>query len=538
MLKKNSLFDLIILIILKFYSMKKSFIIFVANCFIAANVFAQKLDITSFGAIADGKTVNTKAIQKAIDSCSKSGGGTVFFPKGTFITGALLLKSNINLNFETGSVLKGSANLADYLINGVTNGMLFGEDLINVAITGEGEINGNAVSFFDPTKMHTYIDFDKKYVRQGQGFFDALKPVDGPMFYEKRPNMTLVIMHSENIKLTGIRFVDAPSWTMRIGDCQNVLIDGISILNNPLVPNSDGIHMTISRNVRVANCNIVAGDDAIIVSGFGDEINMDNASDGRAKKKYMYGNKTGNAENIVATNCVLNSLSAGIRIGYGNGNMKNLIFSNMVIYNSNRGILMNAREKGSIENVVFDNFLIETKHQGGTWWGRGEPIHISSFPIVKDSVNGTIKDVSFKNFKIKSETGIVVWANELGKVSNIGFDNVNIQVSNGKNVAAFGGNIDLRPTTDFSTNIFKRDLPAILFHNIDQVRLNAVTAKFNGTVPDFYTQGLEIENCSNFSITFSNFSSSASKYPAALVSKSKAIDFKNNATFEVKTVQK
>lgn len=509
-----------------------------AISFVSIQTFAQKLDITSFGAIADGKTLNTKAIQKAIDSCSKIGGGTVYFPKGTFITGALILKSNINLNFETGSVLKGSANLTDYLINGRTKGMLFGEDLINVAITGEGEINGNAVSFFDPTKMHTYIDFDKKYVRQGQGFFDALKPVDGPIFYEKRPNMTLVIMHSENIKLTGIRFVDAPSWTMRIGDCQNVLIDGISILNNPLIPNSDGIHMTISRNVRVANCNIVAGDDAIIVSGFGDEINMDNVSDGKAKKKYMYGNKTGNAENIVATNCILNSLSAGIRIGYGNGNMKNLIFSNMVIYNSNRGILMNAREKGSIENVVFDNFLIETKHQGGTWWGRGEPIHISSFPIFKDTINGTIKDVRFKNFKIKSETGIVVWANEIGKVSNIGFDNFKIEVSNGKNVAAFGGNIDLRPTPDFSTNIFKRDLPVMLFQNIDNVRLNSVSAKFIGSVPDFYTNGLEVVNGSNFSITFSDFASSVPKYAPALITKSKNIDFKNNSVFEIKTVDK
>jgi polygalacturonase len=374
-------------------------------------------------------------------------------------------------------------------------------------------------------------------VRSGQAFFDALKPTDGPIFFNKRPDMMVVIMHSENIKLTGVRFSGAPGWTIRIGDCQNVVVDGVSILNDPLVPNNDGIHFTSSRNVRVANCNIEAGDDALIVSGFGDEINIDNASYGAAKKSYKYGNKTGIAENVVATNCILKSSSAGIRIGYGRGNMKNLIFSNMVIYNSNRGILMNSRERGSIENVVFDNFLIETKHQGGTWWGRGEPIHISSCPITKDTVNGTIKDISFKNFKIKSETGIVVWANELGKVSNIGFDNVNIQVSNGKNVAAFGGNIDLRPTPDFATNIFKRDLPVILFHNIDQVRLNAVTAKFTGSVPDFYTNGLEIENSNNFSITFSDFSSSNLKFPAALVTKSKGIDFKNNAAFEVKTVE-
>lgn len=509
-----------------------------AILFVSIQTFAQKLDITSFGAIADGKTVNTKAIQKAIDSCSKIGGGTVYFPKGTFVTGTLQLRSNINLNLETGSVLKGSSNIADYKLDGITRGMFYGEDLINVALTGEGEINANAVNYFDPTKLHTYIDFDKKYVRSGQGFFDALKPTDGPIFFDKRPDMVFVIMHSENVKLTGVRFVDAPGWTIRIGDCQNVLVDGISILNNPLVPNSDGIHITISRNVRIANCNVEAGDDALIVSGFGDEINIDNASYGAVKKTYKYGNKTGNAENVVATNCVLKSNSAGIRIGYGRGNVRNCIFSNMVIYNSNRGILMNARERGSVENLVFDNFLIETKHQGGTWWGRGEPIHISSCPITKDSVNGTIKDINFKNFKIKSETGIVVWANEIGKVSNIGFDNFKIEVANGKNVAAFGGNIDLRPTPDFSTNIFKRDLPVMLFQNIDKVRLNSVSAKFIGSVPDFYTHGLEVMNGSNFSITFSDFASSAPKYAPALITKSKNIDFKNNSAFQIKTVDK
>lgn len=465
--------------------MNKTIIISVFVAIILQNLYAQKhFDISNFGAIADGIKVNTIAIQKTIDSCSKVGGGTVYFPKGVFYTGAIKLKSNINLNFESGSVLKGSSNVDDYILDGIKRGMFFGEDLINVAFTGQGEINGNAVAFFDPNKMHSYVDMDKKYVRSGQAFLDAIKPTEGPIAFAKRPDMMVVIMHSENIKFSGIRFTDAPAWTIRIGECQNVVVDGISILNNPQVPNNDGIHFTNSRNVRIANCNVEAGDDALIISGFGDDINIDNVPYGTAKKNYNYGNKTGNTENVVATNCILKSNSAGLRVGYGRGSMKNLVFSNIIIYNSNRGILLNSRERGSIENVIFDNFIIETKHQGGSWWGRGEPIHISSCPITKDTMNGTIKDISFKNFKIKAETGIVVWANELGKISNLNFDNIDIQVSNGKRVAAFGGNIDLRPTPDFSTNLFKRDLPVILFHNIDQVRLNSVSAKFVGSVPD------------------------------------------------------
>ncbi|TAH25824.1 MAG: hypothetical protein EAZ07_06065 [Cytophagales bacterium] len=503
---------------------------------LTANLYAQnQFNIINFGAVADDKTVSTIAIQKTIDSCSKMGGGTVYFPKGIFTTGTIQLRSNINLNFAAGSVLKGSPNVNDYKLDGIKRGMFFGEDLTNVSFTGEGEINGNAVVFFDPNKMHSYIDMDKKYVRSGQAFLDAVKPTEGPIAFANRPDMMVVIMHSENIKFTGLRFTDAPAWTIRIGECQNVVVDGISVLNNPQVPNNDGIHFTNSRNVRISNCNVEAGDDALIVSGFGDDINIDNVPYGSAKKVYKYGNKTGNTENVVATNCILKSNSAAIRIGYGRGNIKNLVFSNMIMHNSNRGILMNSRERGSIENVLFDNCIIETKHQGGSWWGRGEPIHISSCQITKDEVNGTIKDVVFKNLKINAETGIVVWANEFGKISNINFDNIDIQVTDGKRVAAFGGNIDLRPTPDLSTNLFKRDLPIILFHNIDQVRLNAVFAKFLGVVPDYYTHGLEIDYSSNFSITNSNFTSSAKKYAATLVNKSKAVSFKNNSDFEIKT---
>lgn len=506
---------------------------------IALQASAQtNFNITNFGAIADGKTISTKAIQKAIDSCSTSGGGTVYFPAGIFITGALKLRSNINLYLSAGSVLKGSSAMADYTLDGVTAGILFGEDLINISITGEGEINGNAVSFFDPSKMHNYIDFDKKYVRQGQAFFNALKADDGPIAYKERPNMTVILLHCENVKISGVHFVDAPSWTVRIGDCENVAIDGTSILNNHLVPNSDGLHITLSRNVRISNCNINTGDDAIIVTGFGADINMGNTSDGNTKRNYKYGNKSGNAENILVSNCILKSNSAGIRIGYGMGNMKDMIFSNIIIYNSNRGVLMNARETGSIENVLFENFIIKTKHQGGNWWGRGEPIHISSFPISSNVVNGSIKNVSFKNFKIESETGVVVWANKVGRVSNISFDNVDILIKNGKNVASFGGNIDLRPTPDMSTNIFKRDLPAILFQNIEQVKINTMSTKFIEAVPEFYTHGLEIVDGSNFQVTNSDFTSSSPKFVPVMVTKSKNIVFDNNASFKLNNTDK
>lgn len=502
--------------------------------FVSTFSFAQKVyNIRDYGAISDGKTVTTKAIQKAIDTCSNTGGGTVYIPTGTFVTGAIQLKSRVHLKLESGAVLKGSRQVSDYLLNGFLQGMFFGEDITDVTISGDGLIDGNGTSFFDATKLHDYIDFDKKYIRQGQAYLDALKPVDGPILYKSRPGMLMVIMHSENIKITGVKIIDSPNWTIRIGNCQDVLVDGITITSNPLVPNSDGLHITISRNVRIANCNIEAGDDALIVSGLSDEIDTDNRPSVSTKKVYQYGNKTNYAENVVATNCVLKSFSSGIRVGYGSGNIRNVIFSNMVIYNSNRGILINARESGSIDNVLFENFTIETKHIGGTWWGRGEPVHISSVRIFKDSINGTISNITMRNLKIKAETGIVVWASEMGKVRDLTFDGIDVKIYNSPKVELFGGNIDLRPTADFSTNIFKRDLPAILFHQIENVKINDVETSFIGTAPLFYTNGLEVNQSRNFKITSSNFVPSNAKFSPIYVNQSKGINFDNKLGVKV-----
>jgi polygalacturonase len=510
--------------------MKKIISTTIICCLFCVQLIGQQLfNILNFGAVADGKTINTKAIQQAIDSCGNIGGGTVLIPSGVFITGSLEMRSHINLHLSAGSVLKGSSQLIDYQLNGKLKGIIFGEDLTDISITGEGEINGNSPAFFDEKKLHIYIDFDKKFIRQGQAFFDSVKPADGPIYYKERPNMTVILMHCENIKLSGIHFVDAPSWTIRLGNCDGIIVDGISIKNNPLVPNSDGLHMTLSRNARVSNCNILAGDDAIIVTGFGEEIDVHNAANKSANRVFKYGNKVGVAENIVVTNSVLQSLCAGIRVGYGKGNMRNLIFSNIIIHQSNRGILINAREEGSVDNILFDNFIIDTKHLGGTWWGRGEPIHISSFPISKGLNNGTISNVRFNNIHIVAETGIVVWANEMGKVRDLVFDNMSLKINNSPYIAAFGGNIDLRPTPDFSTNLFKRNLPAFLFHNIEQVKIKGVSNVFTGIAPDFYTYGLEVEGSKNFVITESRFASASYKYIPVLINQSTNMEFKNSA---------
>lgn len=454
-------------------------------------------NIVDYGAKGDGKTINTSAIQQAIDQTNASGGGTVYIPSGVFLSGTLRLRSNITLYLEAGAVLKGSPNTADYP-EGM--GLIFGEDLINIAFTGDGEINGNGSSFMNPGTLHSFIDYDKDKLRQGEDYLSGITGAgDGPVSYTERPDIMIFLMHCENVKMEGIRLVDSPHWSTRFANCENVLVKGISLLNNQMVPNSDGLHFTTSRNVRVADCHIVAGDDALIVTGFGEDFAVNNKRTYQAKENYQYGNQSGVAEHMVVSNCILSSRSAGIRIGYGDNDMRNLFFQNIIIRDSNRGVGVFSRDKGSIENVSFSNFIVETSLFKGTWWGRGEPIHVSAITRNKDKESGTVSDITFKDFKIKSETGIVVYGARQGLVKNIKFEDINLLIASGKN-AEDGGNIDLRPTASLETNLFERDLPAFYINNAESIELKDIKIDWSNNIASYFTHGIEAESFSDLLI--------------------------------------
>jgi polygalacturonase len=231
-------------------------------------------NIIDFGAKPDG-TVQTAAIQEAIDECHEKGGGTVLIPPGEFISGSIQLRSNITLKLENGSVLKGSLDTADYRIQGIRHGLIYARNVENVSIIGEGTLDGMGTEFMLPDKMHVSADFQRKYTRQDENFMpEDTFFEDGPLAYDYRPGMMVVILSSENIKIRDVTFKDSPEWTIRFGECDGVYVDGISIYNNLMIPNSDGIHCTASRNVRISNCDIRAGDDAIIVTGFPNAIGV------------------------------------------------------------------------------------------------------------------------------------------------------------------------------------------------------------------------------------------------------------------------
>ncbi|MCK5462938.1 MAG: right-handed parallel beta-helix repeat-containing protein [Bacteroidales bacterium] len=481
---------------------RKYFIFLALLVFSACQQDAFQYNISSFGAENDGKTVSTQFIQKAIDDCYKAGGGRVVVPPGEFVSGTIILKSGVNLHLEQGARLLGSLDTADYWIDGRKHGLIYAYQAESISISGEGEIDGRGTSFHIADRAHLGQDFTRKVTRQGEGYFPLTPvPADGPIEYDARPGMMVLLLQCEQVAIKDITFCDSPEWCFRIADCDDVIVSGISIHNNLLVPNSDGIHCTTSRNVRISDCDIRAGDDAIIVTGFG--TNVDVGGDINIRLDYTareFGNKTGYAENVTVTNCILQSRSAGIRVGYGVNPIRNCVFSNLVIYESNRGLGVFSRDAGSIENILFSNITIQNRLHSGHWWGNGEPIHVSAIKQDPEIPAGPVKNIRFRNIIAESESGIVIYGTKVSPIKNVLLENVSIRLKAGKYSTTYGGNFDLRPVYNTNLGIFKHDIPAVYSQQTEGLKIKEFTVSWDKDLPDYMTHAIYCTDFSNLTL--------------------------------------
>jgi Endopolygalacturonase len=476
-------------------------LLFATICF-AINLLAnaQTFDVMKYGALADGKTLNTEAIQKAIDACTLNGGGTVSIPAGEFIIGTVHLKSNVHLYLEAGAILRGSPDLKDYEpFNQVHYGMLYTENAENVSISGFGTIDGNGDTFFDLTKAKKIEWGGTKFTRQKENFRKVMDGGigDGPIVPKERPYQMLIFSNCKRVTIKDILIAKSSFWTMHFADCDGVNIDGIRLYTNMLAPNADGIDITSCNNVTISNCDIRSGDDAIAIVGYHHHFEIP----GFKHLRHV-------SENIVVTNCNLQSYSSGIRIGFLDQNsVRNIEISNCNITNSTRGVGIFLRDEGSLENIHLSNLTIETKLRTGDWWGNGEPIHISAIRG-KDSVKlGIIKNVKFDNITCKGENGILVYGTEESMVQNVTFNNLTFELVDSKLNDVAGGNIDLRGCLG-DNQLFQHDLPAFYAQYINGLTIENFRLQWTGTRMPFFTHGIEVSNFNDLWIK--NFKGTAS----------------------------
>ena len=436
-------------------------------------------NIAEYGAVGDGATLNTAAIQRAVDSCSAHGGGRIVVPAGRFVTGSIRLFSHMEFCLEAGAVLAGSAGNKDYLHQkdfgfsgpgaGSRTGILFAHHAEDISVTGQGVIDGRGDLFMYPDSLQRGTDFDPKYTRQGSDYGDPkYGRADGPTLwkgdYENRPGVMLIFDGCKHVRVENIGLRDSPNWTMAFQDCEDVKVHGLSIDNDMSIPNSDGIDLYDSKTAVISDCVINSGDDAIALIS---------------------------SSNVAVTNCILHSRSAGIRIGYNvfnHNNSGNLLFENIRIYDSNRGIGIFQRMDGDMNNLVFSNMIIQTRLHTGEWWGHGEPIHISAVPGMGSKTVGKIRNVRFSHIVATAQTGIVLYGSPESILKDITLEDIDLTIERGPLSDSYGGNIDLRPANDLSLAIFRHAIPAVFATGVDGLDIRHFRVNWGVGLPAYFQQ--------------------------------------------------
>jgi len=370
-------------------------------------------DVTRYGARGDGETDDAAAIQRAIDKASVRG-GTVVFPAGkTFLSGPLELKGGVGYRLEPGSVLLANPDESIYTLSafGENEGegmlWLWARDTRDISICGTGAIDGNGVAFMGAELEDSY----------------ELKPVTT---FDPRPHV-LTFIGVDNLRIRDITVRNGAYWTIHLVGCYDADIRGVSLLNNLKIRNGDGIDIDHSRKVRISDCFIESGDDCICLKNR------------REWESY------GVCEDVVVTNCIMTSRSCAVKIGSENmDRIANVLFDNCIIRASNRGIGIQNRDEGTVSNVVFSNMYVESLLWSDVWWGKAEPIYVTSYP--RASVNhkdanwrfpkgategacGEVSGIYFKNIICDASNGIFVGGDQPGKVHGIHFDGVQLRMA-------------------------------------------------------------------------------------------------------------
>ena len=329
-----------------FFSILSVFLVSVSTS-AAALKASGKYAITQYGAIGDGKTLNTTSIQKAIDACSENGGGTVVVPEGKFITGAVYLKKGVNLYIAEGGMLKGSVNQADYQqINtrweGIervwTSALINAIGLNNIKIYGEGTIDGSG------TEWPSFARLGGQPRQQiSQAARDSIMRIPRP----GRPRM-ICFQNCSKVQISGLKLRDQAVWCLHILYCKDVLVKNLDIRAAHTIPSSDGIDIDSSNGVLVTGCYIDDNDDCISIKAGKDEDGL------RVNRP---------CENIIVKKC---------RFGYGHG-----------------GVAMGSEVSGGIRNVK----ILSCDVDSGNW----APIRFKSQP----SRGGVVENIVYKNIRIR-----------------------------------------------------------------------------------------------------------------------------------------
>lgn len=362
-------------------------------------------NVKDFGAIGDGKTLETNALQKAIDECSVLG-GTVYFPSGRYLTGSLELKSNVRIYISAGAIILGSTNISDYKefipkmksYNDafLKHSIFYAEKAENISIRGEGIIDGQGSAFQVTTR-------------------------EKPERYKNRPYV-IRFVECKNVKIENITMQNSAMWMQQYLACQDLFIRGIRVYNHAN-QNNDMMDIDGCKNVIISDCIGDTDDDGITLKSTSFSI----------------------TENVVITNCVISSHCNAVKLGTeSHGGFRNITISNIVIKPSIdtepiyghpkgiSGITLGMVDGGILEGVTISNIRIEGTHV---------PIYMrlgnrarKFYDEQPEPGVGIFKDVLISNViatDVQSPIGCSITGIPGYYIDNVSLDNISIEFPGG-----------------------------------------------------------------------------------------------------------
>jgi hypothetical protein len=330
----------------------------------ASEAGARLYNVRGYGAKGDGETLDTLAVQAAIDACAKDRGGIVLVPAGDFVVGTLELRSNVTLHLASGGRLLGSGKPEHYTAGkGVPPGngnvvLLYAVNAENVTVEGRGTIDGQGAKFYTGKGDNTGPGQNR-----GEGYFN-------------RPHL-LIFYRCRNLLVRDVFLTASAYHCTRVLECRNVQLIGVRI-HNRVNKNNDGFHLVSNQYVHIANCDVACQDDACALFGSNKFVTITNCTFSTRWSIFRFGG--GEPENITISNCVIyETYGCPIKMRFGAGSRaENIMFSNLVMKQVTGPISIGLhsaprrgataaetpRPKGIVRNITFSNIRATVVAEG------------------------------------------------------------------------------------------------------------------------------------------------------------------------------
>ncbi len=432
---------------------------------------AKLVSVLNFGAVSDGKTECSEGIQKAIDNCYENGGGTVYFPTGDYLCGTIFLKDNITLKLEAGATIWGSRKIEDYdnidvCYSDIKPHFLFyGNEVKNITIEGQGTINGNGDAFWATD----------------------LKPV--------RPK-TIHMIKSSDITIKDITIKDSACYNVWLLGCNDVKIDGINIINPHNSPNTDGLDIDCCSNVRIYNCYIDTGDDAIAL---------------KSDSYRLCENKA--CEKITVNNCNLRTSCCAVRVAYeGDSSIQDCTFSNLTIFDTDIGIdlISILPEEGSFGAKIDEGAKIERLNFSDIVMDKvNYPIFMWLGKAREGEHKGFIKDISINNITAYTRNASYIGGMSDRKIEIVSLNNINLIMYDSQWLKEADAT-SWRPGWSGWVPIPH----AVYAHDVDGLTMNNLSIKWDSTAAGAWRSAIVCQNVSNLDVLGFRGRNFNEKYPA------------------------